>query len=71
MCEIGLNGKDVCQVSVIIFRPEMLVVHGIDQLHVYTHAIADPADTAFQDSSDAQGLADFAGARVYYRTGTT
>src|SRR5438067_8220078 len=46
--EIGLNGEYVGQIAVIIFRPNVLVVVGIDQLDVDTYPIADEAKDAFQ-----------------------
>ena len=45
--EIGLNSEDVGQIAIIIFRPNMFVVVGVDQLHIHPHAIADAANAAF------------------------
>ena len=38
----------------------MLVVRGIDELHVNPHAIAFPAHTSFQNGADVEGFADLA-----------
>jgi hypothetical protein len=59
--EIGLDGKDVGQIAVVIFRPNVLVVVGIDQLHVHAHPIADAANAAFQKRGHAERFANFAG----------
>ena len=59
--EIGLNGEDISQIAVVIFRPNVLVVVGVDQLHVHAHAIADAADAAFQKRGHAKCFANFAG----------
>src|SRR4030095_7680511 len=63
--EIGLNREDVGQIAVVIFRPNVLVVIGIDQLHVHSDAITNPTDTAFQQRGYAQRFAYFAS--VAYR----
>src|SRR4029077_14688082 len=47
--EIGLNSKDVSQITVVIFRPNVLVVAGIDQLHIDANPIADATNAAFQE----------------------
>src|SRR5947208_16192706 len=59
--EIGLNGEYVGQIAVVIFRPNVLVVVGIDQLDVDTYPIADAANAAFQQSRHAESLTNFAG----------
>ena len=57
--EIGLNRKDIGQIAVVIFRPNVLVGVGVDQLDVDAHAIADPANAPFEKGCHAQRLADF------------
>ncbi len=59
--EIGLDGEDVGQIAVVIFRPNVLVVVRVDQLHAHSDAIADPTDAAFQKRGYAQRFANFAG----------
>src|ERR1700730_19441131 len=59
--EISLNCKDVSQIAVVIFRPNMLVVVRVDQLHAHTDAIASPADAAFQKRTYSECFPDFAG----------
>ena len=72
--EVGLNREDVGQIAIVIFRPNVLVVIRIDQLHVHSDAVADPTDTAFQKRGNAQRFANFtsvANARVAIRTSQT
>ena len=45
--EIGLNRKDVGQVSIVVARPKMFVGRGIDQLHIYPNAVAGAANATF------------------------
>src|SRR5438874_11534609 len=59
--EIGLNGEYVGQIAVVIFRPNVLVVVGIDQLDVDAYPIADAANAAFQQSRHAESFTNFAG----------
>ena len=58
--EIRLYGKDVSQIAIVIFCPNMFVVVRVDQLHVHSDAIADPTDAAFQKRGHAQRFAYFA-----------
>ncbi len=58
--QIALNGEDIGELPVVIFRPQMLVGVGIDQLHVHAHAIADASHTAFQDRADPECFSDLA-----------
>ena len=59
MREVSLDGKHVGQIAIVIFCPNVLVVVGVDQLHVDTHPIADPAHAAFQKCGNAERFADF------------
>ena len=59
--EIGLNRKDVGQIAVVIFRPNVLVVIRVDQLHAHSDAIASATDAAFQKRAYSECFADFAG----------
>ena len=61
MREIGLDGEDVSQIAVVIFRPNVLVAVCVDQLHAHSDAIADSTDAAFQKRGYAQRFAYFAG----------
>src|SRR5439155_18136014 len=61
---IGLNGKNVGQIAIVIFCPNVLVVARVDQLHVNPDAIATATDATFQKRGYAQRLANFA--RVTY-----
>ena len=58
--EISLNCKHVGQIAIVIFRPNVLVVIRVDQLHVHSDAITNPPDTAFQQRGYAECFADFA-----------
>src|SRR6266581_2248638 len=59
--EIGLNRKNVGQIAVIVFSPDVLVVIRVDQLHAYTHAIASATDAAFQKRAYSECFPYFAG----------
>ena len=61
MCEVGLNRKNIGQIAVVIFCPDMLVIVRVDQLHADPDAIANPADAAFQKRGYAEGFSDFTG----------
>ena len=47
--EICLNREDIGQLAIVFVRPEMLIVFGVDQLHVDAHTFAVTADTAFEN----------------------
>jgi hypothetical protein len=57
--QVSLNGKHISKITIIIFRPHVLVGVGVNQLHVYTHSIADAANAAFQNGTNSQSLSDF------------
>ena len=57
--EIGLDREDIRQIAVVIFRPDMLVVHGVDQLHVHPHSIPGLAHASFENRGDAERLVRF------------
>ena len=61
--KIGLNGKDVGQIAVVIAGPEMLVRRCVDQLHINADTIAGTTDAAFQNGRNAQRFSDFAHVR--------
>src|SRR4029077_11299059 len=61
--EIGLNGKHIRHIAIIIARPNMLVTVGVDQLHVYPHLVAGAADAAFENVRNSELLADLANIR--------
>src|SRR5437667_6351723 len=56
-----LNRKDIGQIAVVIFCPNVLVVVRVDQLHVHSDAIASPTDAAFQKRGYSQRFAYFTG----------
>src|SRR5207237_5001542 len=59
--EIGLDGENVGQIAVVIFRPNVLVVARVDQLHVHSDAVATATDAPFEKGGYAQRFAYFAG----------
>ena len=54
-----MNREHIGQVAIVIFRPQVLVIRGIDQLHVHAHTIANTANAAFQNGSDAERFSYF------------
>src|SRR5207244_10219867 len=38
--EIGLNGEDVGQIAIVIFRPNVLVVVSLNKLHIYSYDVS-------------------------------
>ena len=54
-----MNGEHVGQVAIVIFGPNVLVVLGIDQLHVDAHTIANASHAAFQNCGDAERFSNF------------
>ena len=59
MRKIGLDGEDISQIAVVIFRPNVLVTICVDQLHAHSDAVADSTDAAFQKRGYAQRFAYF------------
>ncbi len=49
----ALNGKDIVQRPMIIFRPKMRVGSGVDQLGAHPDAICCALDVPFQDVDNA------------------
>ena len=49
----ALDGKDVVQRSMIIFRPKMGVGSSVDQLRAHPHPVSCALDVAFQDVRNA------------------
>src|SRR6266513_2531155 len=54
--EIGLNGEDVCQIAVVIFRPNVLVIVRVDQLHAYSDSVASATYASFQSVATPSAL---------------
>jgi hypothetical protein len=46
--QIALDGEYVRQIAIVIFRPNVLVIIGVDQLDVDPDAIADSPYAAFE-----------------------
>ena len=58
--QVRLNGKHIGEIAIVVFRPHVLVRVGINQLHIYADAIADPTNAAFQNGTNPKSLPDFA-----------
>ena len=56
LCEIGLNRKDVSQIAVVIFCPDVFVVVRVDELNVHPNAIASATDATFQSVATPSAL---------------
>ena len=54
MRDLVLNGKNVRQVAVEAFRPEVAAIGAISQLASYSHPRARLAHAAFDDTGDAE-----------------
>ena len=63
MSKIGLDGKHVGHIAVVIARPNVLVTAGIDQLHVDPHLIAGAPNAALENVRNAKSLANLANVR--------
>ena len=63
--EVGLDGKDIGQITVVIFRPDMFVVLGVDQLHIHPHAISLAPHAAFENRAHPEFLPDLAHAFLF------
>jgi len=46
--DLALDGEDVFQVAIVLFRPYVRIGAGVDQLRVYMEPGPGLADTAFQ-----------------------
>src|SRR5205823_928734 len=66
-CDLALNSENVGQIAIVSLRPEMRIGARIDQLRVYSHAIANTLNTSFQDMRDAKFISDLA--QVTFRSG--
>ena len=50
--EIGLNREHIRELTIVIFRPHVLVILCVNQLHVDAHAVANAANAAFQNGTN-------------------
>ena len=71
--DISLCGKNIRYVFLVALRPDLLIVRGIDQLHVDTNAIRDTLHATFHHCGDTEGFGDVANVRAigrvnHYRT---
>src|ERR1041385_7020738 len=73
---LALDSKNICQTTVIFFRPKMRVRPGVDQLRGYAHLVAGALYAAFEYMRNAELLGDLAqvaiyGVSVLHHAGTT
>ena len=54
-----LNGKNVFHLTIILFRPEVIAIRDVHQLHPGTKPRSDLLDTAFKHRGHTQRLPDF------------
>ena len=54
LSEISLNCEYVCQFTIVILSPDVLIVLCVDQLHIDADTIANAADTTFKNSTYTQ-----------------
>src|SRR5438874_6748708 len=66
-CDLALNSENVGQIAIVSLRPEMRIGARIDQLRVYSHAIASTLNTSFHDMRDAKFISDLP--QVTFRSG--
>ena len=59
--EIGLDRENVRQIAIVILRPDMLVVLGVDQLHIHPHPIARLAARFLRESRRRRAPCRFRG----------
>ena len=59
-CDFVLDGKDVLEVAVIAFRPDVVAAGRLQQLHRDPQAVPGAAHAAFQHVTDAEFAADLA-----------
>src|SRR3954452_1743890 len=57
-CDLTLDGKNVGQIAIVSLRPEMRIGARIDQLGVYSHAIANALNTSFQDMRNSKFISN-------------
>ena len=67
LCDLALNSENIGQIAIVSLRPEMRIGARIDQLRVYSHAIASTLNTSFHDMRDAKFISDLA--QVTFRSG--
>src|SRR5262245_57456417 len=66
-CDLALDRENVCQIAIVRLRPEMSIGARVDQLRIYSHAIANTLDASFHNMRDAKFISDLA--EVTFRTG--
>src|SRR4029077_9098684 len=54
--QIRLNREHISEVAIVIFRPYVLIILGVNQLHVHAYSIANTTNTALEKGCDAQRL---------------
>ena len=59
LSEISLNCEYVCQFTIVILSPDVLIVLCVDQLHIDADTIANAADTTFKNRTYTQRFSNF------------
>ncbi len=57
---ISLNLKNVCELSIVLADPQVLVGRRVDELRIYTHAVSNSLHSSFNDRRHAELFADLA-----------
>ena len=52
--QLVLNIEEIVKLAVVLLRPNVIALGGVDQLRGDPHTLADPPDAAFQAVGDAQ-----------------
>ena len=65
--DFALNSENIGQIAIVSLRPEMRIGARIDQLRVYSHAIASTLNTSFHDVHDAKFICNLA--QITFRSG--
>jgi len=60
LADLVLDGKDIDELAIVGFRPQVVAIGDLDQLRGNAHAVALLSDRALQQMGDAELLADHA-----------
>src|SRR5439155_22402895 len=67
LCDLAVNREYVDMIASVSLPPEMRIGARIDQLRVYSHAVANTLNASFQDMRDAKFISALA--QVTFRSG--
>ena len=57
--DLVLDLKNVLEVSIVAFRPDLITVAGVDELSANAHALIHSTHTSLEDRLHVQQLSDF------------